>query len=230
MGKCCPYSELKPGMAGTASITTRTTVTPVTVTEVKNGTVFQASGGSIIVKTDEGFKSFTQGDIDKRAIKIMKDGQPAQISDFHANDRLTATIITSKPPHVLTQKEVTATLAKSEAPAGAAPAAAPRASAPPSGAAAAAPPAKPTGTTSTPAPNPTPAAGAGAAPKKLPKTASALPELGLIRHYVARCGARPRPHQASLTALAVRCPRRPRLVRSSAACWRGVLDLGRPST
>jgi len=179
-GKMLSVRELKPGMAGTASITTRTTVTPVTVTEVKNGTVFQASGGSIIVKTDEGFKSFTQGDIDKRAIKIMKDGQPAQISDFHANDRLTATIITSKPPHVLTQKEVKATLAQSEAPAGAAPAAAPRASAPPSGAAAAAPPAKPTGTTSTPAPNPTPAAGAGAAPKKLPKTASALPELGLI--------------------------------------------------
>ena len=134
-GKMLSVRELKPGMAGTANITTRTTVTPVTVTEVKNGTVFQASGGSIIVKTDEGFKSFTQGDIDKRAIKIMKNGQPAQISDFHANDRLTATIITSKPPHVLTQKEVTATLAKSDAPAGAAPAgaAAPRASAPPSG-------------------------------------------------------------------------------------------------
>jgi len=176
-GKMLSVRELKPGMAGTANITTRTTVTPVTVTEVKNGTVFQASGGSIIVKTDEGFKSFTQGDIDKRAIKIMKNGQPAQISDFHANDRLTATIITSKPPHVLTQKEVKATLAQSDPSAGAAPAAAP-ASAPSAGAAAAAPPAKPTGTTSTPAP--TPAAGAGAPPKKLPKTASALPELGLI--------------------------------------------------
>ena len=33
--------ELKPGMKGTATITTRTTVTPVTVTEVKNGTVVQ---------------------------------------------------------------------------------------------------------------------------------------------------------------------------------------------
>ena len=34
--------ELKAGMKGTATITTRTTVTPVTVTEVKNGTVVRA--------------------------------------------------------------------------------------------------------------------------------------------------------------------------------------------
>ena len=38
----CPCSELKLGMKGTATITTRTTVTPVTVTEVKNGTVVRA--------------------------------------------------------------------------------------------------------------------------------------------------------------------------------------------
>ena len=48
--------ELKPGMTGTAVITTKTTVTPVTVTEVKNGTVLQKTGGSIIVKTDEGYR------------------------------------------------------------------------------------------------------------------------------------------------------------------------------
>ena len=36
--------DLKPGMKGTATITTKTTVTPVVVTEVKNGEVMQASG------------------------------------------------------------------------------------------------------------------------------------------------------------------------------------------
>src|SRR5687768_14828850 len=53
-GKMVSVQELKPGMAGTATITTKTTVTPVTVTEVKNGTVMQTSGNSIIVRTDDG--------------------------------------------------------------------------------------------------------------------------------------------------------------------------------
>ena len=38
-GQPLSVQQLKPGMKGTATITTRTTVTPVTVTEVKNGTV-----------------------------------------------------------------------------------------------------------------------------------------------------------------------------------------------
>ena len=42
-GKQLSVHELKPGMAGTATITTKTTMTPVTVTEVKNGTVIQCS-------------------------------------------------------------------------------------------------------------------------------------------------------------------------------------------
>ena len=52
-GKTLSVRELKPGMTGTATITTKTTVVPVTVTEVKNGTVMQALGTSIIVATDE---------------------------------------------------------------------------------------------------------------------------------------------------------------------------------
>ena len=87
-GKMLSVQELKPGMAGTATITTKTTVVPVTVTEVKNGTVMQAPGNSIIVRTDDGIKMFTQSDIDKRGIKIMRDGKPATIADFRPNDRL----------------------------------------------------------------------------------------------------------------------------------------------
>ena len=79
-GKQLALAELKPGMKGTATITTRTTVTPVTVTEVKNGTVMQATGASVLVKTDEGFKNFTQGDLDKRGVKIMRDGKAVELS------------------------------------------------------------------------------------------------------------------------------------------------------
>ena len=164
-GKMLSVQELKPGMSGTATVTTRTTLVPVSVTEVKNGTVMQAQGNSIIVRTDDGIKMFTQGDIDKRGVKIMRDGQPANISDFRANDRLTATIVTAKPPRTITEKEVQATLAKS------------------GGAAAPAPPASSTPpAASTPqraaAPSEAaPTSGAGA--RKLPKTASPLPSLAL---------------------------------------------------
>ena len=158
-GQQLSVRELRPGMKGTASITTRTTVTPVTVTEVKNGTVVHSVGSTLIVRTDEGVRSFTQGEVDKRGVKIMRSGKPAQLSDFRQGDRLTATIITSRPPQVLTEKEVQATLA---APAAAA--ARPAAAAPvPSSNAARAP-----------APAPT-----GAATRTLPKTASARPLLGL---------------------------------------------------
>jgi hypothetical protein len=154
-GQSLSLRELKVGMKGTATITTRTTVTPVTVTEVKNGTVMQTTGSTIVVRTDNDVKRFAQTDIDKRGVKIMRDGKPAQLSDFREGDRLTATIVTTKPPQVLTEKEVQATLAAADP----APAAPPPAMASPS-APAAPPPAQ---------------APAMAAATTLPKTASSWP-------------------------------------------------------
>ena len=112
--------------------------------------------------------SFTQGEVDKRGVKIMRHGKPAEVSEFHSGDKLSATIITTMPPKVVTEKEVQATLASSGA-GGAAPP--PRLRVRPSGAAT---PAATSGST----------AGAGepapAAPKTLPKTASPLPLVGLV--------------------------------------------------
>ena len=103
--------ELKVGMKGSATITTKTTMTPVTVTEVKNGTVVQRSGGTIVVRMpDNSVKRFSQSDIDKRGIKIVRDGRPADISDFREGDTLSATIITTRQPQTLTEREVRATL------------------------------------------------------------------------------------------------------------------------
>jgi hypothetical protein len=175
-GKQMAARELKPGMKGTATITTQTTVTPVSVTEVKNGTVMQASGATIIVRTDQGIKMFSQGELDKRGVKIVKDGQPAEISDFHEGDKLTAVIVTSKPPRVMTQQQVNATLAK------AAPAGAGTAAAGTSAGAAANQSARQTaaGTGGTPAGGSGSGSQAeGTAGKKLPKTASSWPMLWL---------------------------------------------------
>jgi hypothetical protein len=102
--------ELKAGMKGTATITTRTTMAPVTVTEVRNGTVAQVAASTIVVRTDEGLKSFTQSEVDKRGVKIIRDGKPAQLSDFRVGDTLSATIITSLPPATVTEREVQASL------------------------------------------------------------------------------------------------------------------------
>jgi hypothetical protein len=166
-GKPLSVSELKPGMKGTATITTRTTVTPVTVTEVKNGTVMQRSGSSIIVRTDDGIKMFSQGDVDKRGVKMVKNGEPAQLSDFREGDRLSATIITSMPPKVMTEKEVEARTARAAAPAAAKTSSS--ASSGSSGSSAAA--SRSTASTSGSAP-------AGHA-KTLPKTASSWPLVAL---------------------------------------------------
>jgi len=103
--------------------------------------------------------------MDKRGVKIMRDGKPVDISELRANDQLSATIITSKPPRVMTEKQVEATLAKSSG----------------GGAASAgAAPARSTAAAPSAAPAPTSTATSGAEPRKLPKTASQLPLLGLV--------------------------------------------------
>src|SRR5262245_995327 len=179
-GQPLSVHDLKPGMSGTAVITTRTKSTPVTATEVRNGEVVMASAGTIFVRTPDGqVRSFNQSDVDKRGVTIVRDGQPAKVRDFRQGDRLTATIVTTKPPRVVTEKEVQATLAAANKPA------APAAAA--SSAAAQAPAPAPA-----PAPSPAPRAAAPAAPpspspepqqqvaRALPKTAGSEPMMALI--------------------------------------------------
>jgi hypothetical protein len=166
-GQPLSVRELKAGMKGTATITTRTTVTPVTVTEIKSGTVVARSGSNLIVRTAEGVRMFTQGEVDKRGVKIVRAGKPAQLSDFREGDKLSATIITSMPPRVMTEQEVRATV--------------PTASA----AAAGAPPASATRASSTASPRSSSAStqSASAAPSQsartLPRTASSWPWVAL---------------------------------------------------
>jgi hypothetical protein len=115
-GKQVSVYELKPGMKGTATITTKTTVTPVSVTEVRNGEVFRVMGNSIIVRGPNGLQQFTEGDVEKRGIKVIKNGRPVAFSDLHTGDRLSATIVTEGPPKVVTEREVEAILSAPPAP------------------------------------------------------------------------------------------------------------------
>jgi hypothetical protein len=173
-GKQLTVNDLKPGMSGTATITTKTTVTPVTVTEVKSGTVAVVAGNAVYVRTPEGVRLFTQSELDKRGVRIFVDGKPRAVSELREGNKLTATIVTSKPPQVVTEKEVQATLAKTGAAPAPASAAAPAAAAAPGAAASkqtAAPGAPP------PAPGARPVS---TSPRELPSTAGPLPAVGLV--------------------------------------------------
>jgi hypothetical protein len=160
-GRAVGVRELKPGMKGTATITTTTTSTPVTVTEVRDGVVMQKTGNSIIVRTADGIKMFSEGDVAKRGVRIMRDGQPLAFTDLNTGDNLTATIVTTRPPKVMTQQQVAASMAS-------APGAAPPPEAPARMASAA------------PAPAAAAPAAASEEPRQLPRTASPLPLIALV--------------------------------------------------
>ena len=171
-GKPLSVSDLRPGMSGTATITTTTTVTPVTVTEVKSGTVALVSGTAVYVRTPEGVRLFTQSELDKRGVKIFVDGKPRAVSELHEGNKLTATIVTTKPPSIVTEKEVQATLAKTAA----APAASAAPAPPPSAAQAGAP--------ASPAQQPV-----ATTARTLPSTAGSLPTVGLAGLVLLAIGA-----------------------------------------
>jgi len=146
---------LKPGMKVTAVITTTTTVTPVTVTEVRQAEVLAVSGSAIIVRGPSGNRMWTAKDVAGRNIKIFREGKAVEISELKAGDRLTATIVSEKPPQKVSEQQVNAMVHGAPA----APAPAPEAA---------------------PAPAPEPAPAAEAPAKKLPKTASQVPLVGLV--------------------------------------------------
>ena len=90
-GRPVGVRELKPGMKGTATITTTTTSTPVSVTQIRDGVVMQKTGNSIVVRSADGIKMFSEGDAAQRGVRILRDGQSLAFSDLNVGDHLTAT-------------------------------------------------------------------------------------------------------------------------------------------
>ena len=110
-GKSMSVHELTPGMKGTAQITTTTVVRPVTVTTIRKGTVVKRVRDTVYVKVEDGStRKFTKSELEQRGIQVIMDGKPVRLADLKGGDMLTATIVTSAPPEVLTAKDVQAVL------------------------------------------------------------------------------------------------------------------------
>ena len=115
-GKQMAVKELKPGMKGSATVTTTTTITPVTVTEVKQAVVVSSTPTSVLIRGTDGVqRRFTQSELDKRGIEIFKDGKLVRVRDLNPGDQLTATIVSSQPPTIVTETEVDAKMAQAKA-------------------------------------------------------------------------------------------------------------------
>src|SRR5262249_124029 len=71
-GKEVSVHELKPGMKGTEKITTITTTTQIIVTEGRNGEVMQTSGNSAVVRGPNGIRMFSEGDVARRNVEIIR--------------------------------------------------------------------------------------------------------------------------------------------------------------
>ena len=114
-GKQMAVKELKPGMKGSATVTTTTTTTPVTVTEVREAVVVSTTAMSMTIRGADGVqRRFTQAELDKRGIEMIKDGRVVRISQLNPGDQLTGTIVTSQPPTVVTATEVDMKLAQAK--------------------------------------------------------------------------------------------------------------------
>jgi LPXTG-motif cell wall-anchored protein len=162
-GKKVGLADLKPGWELTAAITTTKTPKTVQTTEIRNGTVVAVKGKTLYYTGDDGKNaSWTP----PAGFMFMVDGQPTALGDLKPNTKLTATIVrTSTTTEEKTSYKVAAKGEKKEA--------APAAAAAPAPAPAPAPAAAP-------AAAPAPAPAAEPAKKKLPKTGSQMPLVGVL--------------------------------------------------
>ena len=173
-GKKLSVSELKPGMKGTAVVTSTTTLVPVYVTEFREAVVLQAGPASIIVRDQDGVrKRFSQDQLDKWGIQILKDGRLMRIGEVKEGDVLTAKIVSPVAPVAVTEQDVKATLDKAAPKVAKAETGTPATPAPAAAAPSTAPAAAPTA-----APAPAPAPAPTAAPAAPPASSTAPPAAG----------------------------------------------------
>jgi hypothetical protein len=163
-GKETGLADLKIGTTLSATFSTVTKPVEVKTTTIKNGEVVRVAGSSLTTKEKDGLHTYTV----PTGFRFQVDGRDVTINELSPGMKLNATIVT------------TSTSMTTETQRGKAAGAAPPTPAPAPVAAAPAP---------APTEAPAPVAEAAPAKKKLPKTASPMPLLGLLGGLSVAAGA-----------------------------------------
>jgi opacity protein-like surface antigen len=100
-GRSLSVDQLKPGMILTATVKTTTTPQVVYNEEVKKGQVLKVVGRTVVVRTEEGTKTFR--DVPSDFI-FMVDGQEKTVYDLREGMNLSATIISEQRAEITTRE------------------------------------------------------------------------------------------------------------------------------
>ena len=115
-GKKMTLADLKAGMKGTATVTTTTTDHAGRRHRAaqRHGAEHGVNSVTVLDRTDGVRKKFTQDQLNARGLQIFKDGKVIPISQLNKGDEITATVVSQRPPEVVTEQEVEATLAQAK--------------------------------------------------------------------------------------------------------------------
>ena len=114
-GTMVGVGDLKPGMTGSATVTTTTSVKKMYVSEVKQGRITKIVGRNVIlmIAGETDYRMLTQED----GGYIFRDGRPLDWETLRVGDVLTATIVTEKEV-MKTVKDVKAAVTGTSGPTG----------------------------------------------------------------------------------------------------------------
>lgn len=122
-GQNLTVANLKPGMKVDATTTEKTTIRDVTVTQNVTGQVMAVAPGGIVVRDSSGrLTKYGRQDMQGRDVTIVRDRNVIRLDQLRQGDRLNATIVTTFPPQVVTQKTMSGTVKPPDAVGGAGPA------------------------------------------------------------------------------------------------------------
>jgi hypothetical protein len=106
-GRELTVHELKPGMRLTSIVTTYSEPMQMTETKEVSAEVLHATPGTVVVRTDSGeIKKYSVKELRESGVIVMRDGEPVDLTQLKKGQKLTATIVTERPPEIISESEL----------------------------------------------------------------------------------------------------------------------------